>query len=153
MREDTFKEDLLVGKYTERYVLGLLQKKYPKARMVDGYEKRGDIYVPEKNMWVEVKQDQKSNFTGNLVIEIQMNGKPSALMTTESYFWVFSDGVNLMWIEPRDIWDCIIKTNTPLRSFIGKGDTKSKLAFLVNKEIIKNKSKLTEIKEAICITK
>ena len=81
---NTFTEDLKVGKLYENIVLNKIKEKYPKAYIIDGYCKDWDIYIPELNFGVEVKSDKKSLHTGNIVIEIEMNGKPSALATSKS---------------------------------------------------------------------
>ena len=88
---NTFKEDLLVGQEVEALVLERIKKKYPKAYSIEGYCKEYDIWIPELNYGIEVKQDAKSNYTGNIVIEIEMFNKPSALITTKAKYWVFYD--------------------------------------------------------------
>ena len=42
-----FQEDLEIGHSTEQKVLKLLQTQYPSARILDGYCKEMDIFVPE----------------------------------------------------------------------------------------------------------
>ena len=129
-----FKDSLAIGRDSEEGVLGKIQKKYPKAHLIEGYCKECDIYVPETDKKVEVKQDKKSNFTGNIVVEIEFDGKPSALSTTESDYWVFDDGEIYIWITP-DILRQVIKPFSPVR-FVGNGDNKPKLAYLIKKQII-----------------
>jgi soluble cytochrome b562 len=129
-----FKNSLAIGHNSEDAVCKKINKKYPKAHVMEGYCKGYDIYVPEINKKVEVKQDKKSNFTGNIVVEIEFGGKPSALSTTEADYWVFDDGEIYIWTTP-DILRQIIKPMIPVR-FVGNGDNKSKLAYLVKKDII-----------------
>jgi len=129
-----FKESLAIGHSSEDAVCEKIQKKYPRAHVMEGYCKGYDIYVPETRRKVEVKQDKKSNFTGNIVIEIEFNGKPSALSTTEAHYWVFDDGEKYMWITPATLRQ-IIEPLRPVK-FVGNGDNKSKLAYLVKKDII-----------------
>ena len=131
-----FNEALSRGKQVEEMVLSLIKPKYSKAYIQKGYFKEWDIYVPEKNIGIEVKCDEKSKYTNNLVIEIEFNGKKSALSTTKAKFWVFFDGDEFIWIEPEKIKEIVLKY--PLREFIGSGDTKYKKAYLVKKEDIKN---------------
>ena len=131
-----FNESLKEGKITEKYVLKGIKKKYPKAYMVDGYCKEYDIVIPELAQTVEVKQDQKSNYTGNYVIEIFMYGKPSGLLASTATYWVFSDGHKLVWTTRDIIKDKILLENYKLVDFVGKGDTEPKLAYLVPKEDI-----------------
>ena len=82
--DKNFKESLSIGHSAEDAVCAKINKKYPKAHVMEGYCKGYDIYVPETGKKVEVKQDKKSNYTGNIVVEIEFNGKPSALSTTEA---------------------------------------------------------------------
>ena len=84
---DTFYKDLESGKKIEKAVLSIIKKKYPKSYIIDGYFKDYDIYVPEKDIGVEVKRDEKSKYTGNIVVEIEFDGKPSALSTTKADWW------------------------------------------------------------------
>ena len=129
-----FKDSLSIGHKSEDAVCKNIQKKYPKAYVVEGYCKGFDIYVPETDKRVEVKQDKKSNFTGNIVVEVEFNGKPSALSTTTADYWVFDDGEIYIWITPK-ILRQIVKSMRPAR-FIGNGDNKYKKAYLVKKDVI-----------------
>ena len=133
MANQNFKDSLAIGRDSEEGVLGKIQKKYPKAHLIEGYCKECDIYVPETDKKVEVKQDKKSNYTGNIVVEIEFNGKPSALSTTKSDYWVFDDGEIYIWITP-DILRQVIKPFSPVR-YVGNGDNKPKLAYLIKKQI------------------
>ena len=130
-----FKESLTVGRDSEEAVCAKIQKKYPKAYVVKGYCKEHDIHIPEVDKTVEVKQDKKSNYTGNIVVEIEFDGKPSALSTTKADYWVFDDGETYIWITP-DTLRQVVKPYKPAR-FIGNGDNKYKLAYLIKKDVIK----------------
>ena len=129
-----FKNDLAIGHKSEDAVCAKIKKKYPRAHVMEGYCKGYDIYVPETKKKVEVKQDKKSNFTGNIVVEIEFNGKPSALSTTESDYWVFDDGEIYMWITPEILRQIVLPMHAV--TFTGNGDNKSKRAYLVKKDII-----------------
>lgn len=132
----TFKRDLQRGKHHENIVLDIIKSKYSKAYIKDGYCKEYDIYVPEMNFGVEVKSDEKSKYTNNIVIEIEFNSKPSALSTTKAKYWVIYDGYNYNWFLTERIKDCIKDNKLNYVQFIGKGDTKSKKAYLIKKEIL-----------------
>ena len=129
-----FKDSLAIGHKSEDAVCAKINKKYPRAFVKKGYCKEYDIYVPEIDKKIEVKQDKKSNFTGNIVVEIEFDGKPSALSTTESDYWVFDDGEIYIWITPTVLRQVV----HPLKavSFIGNGDNKFKKAYLVKKKQI-----------------
>jgi hypothetical protein len=132
----TFHKDLARGKQIEEMVLSIIHKKYPRAYIVDGYFKDWDIYVPEVQKSVEVKSDEKSKYTGNIVIEVEFNGKPSALSTTKADYWVIHDGYEFHWMLPDMIRKCIEENNLRLYSFTAKGDTNEKKAYLIKKEIL-----------------
>tara|TARA_R110000764_G_scaffold17734_2_gene48543 strand:- start:224 stop:649 length:426 start_codon:yes stop_codon:yes gene_type:complete len=139
---ETFLTDLKVGKIYETEVLNLIKQKYPLAYIVDGYYKEWDIFIPELKIGVEVKSDKKSLHTGNIVIEIEFNNKPSALSTSKAKWWVIYDGVCFNWFMLNNIKKCIKDNNLKYAQFIGRGDTKSKKAYLIKKELLyKYKSK------------
>ena len=133
----SFKEDLKTGKDIEAEVLGTIKKKHPTAFMVDGYCKAYDIFVPEVSKGIEVKYDEMSAETGNLVVEIKMNDKLSALSTTLAHYWIFVTKQVYIWIKPDKIKDCIIQNNLQMRTFIGKGDSVQKNAYLIKENLLK----------------
>jgi hypothetical protein len=132
-----FQTDLLVGKDVEKIVLNQIQNKYPKAFMIDGKFSPFDIFIPETSKGIEVKSDRKSQHTGNLVIEISMYGKPSALMSTLADYWVIYTGEQFIWITPLQLKNMIVENNLPLRTFVGNGDTEPKKAYLPTVEMVK----------------
>ena len=132
----TFKRDLKRGKHHENVVLNYIKAKYKNAYIKDGYCKEYDIFIPEVNFGVEVKSDEKSKYTNNIVIEIEFNNKPSALTTTKAKYWVIYDGYKYNWFLTENIKKCILENNLRYSEFIGKGDTKSKKAYLIKKEIL-----------------
>ena len=133
---NSFREDLEKGRVFENEVLQSIKKKYPNAYAIKGYCKEYDLFVPELDFGVEVKSDQKSKYTGNIVIEIEFDGKPSAISTTKAKYWVIYDGDNYNWFLVDDIFKCIKERNPKLRRFIGNGDTKQKRAYLIKKEVL-----------------
>ena len=66
---------------------------------------------------------------------MEFDGKPSALSTTTADWWVFYDSVCEIWIKPWLIKHAV--KDLELREFVGKGDTKSKKAYLCPKDYIK----------------
>ena len=131
----TFKEDLQRGLKVEELVLKQLRKKYPSASLIHAY-KGYDIWIPELKKSVEVKYDPMSNDTGNIVVEIEMFNKPSALLTTQADFWVFYDDHEMISIKPMKIVECILINKLQYREFIGTGDSASKKAFLIKKSLL-----------------
>ena len=136
MFENTFHRDLERGHQVEDDLLEIIRQKYPSAYRHEGYNKDYDLYIPEISKSVEVKYDLKSQETGNIVVEVEFNNKPSALMTTKADYWVWYDGFDYTWFNPQDIMKCLLLENIPQREFVAKGDTKSKKAYLVKKEIL-----------------
>ena len=144
--KDSFKEDLEIGRIAEEYILKRIKRKYPKAKIMEGYFKEYDIIIPEINQSVEVKQDKKSLYTGNYVVEVSFGGKPSALSTTTADWWVFYDGECEVWIKPDNIWKAV--KGLPIREFVGNGDSKSKNAYLCPKEYIRiQANKIREVND------
>lgn len=132
MVED-FKRDLERGKYHETYILNKIQKKYKQAYIVDGYYKEYDIYIPELDFGIEVKFDERSSQTGNIIIETESNDKPSGISTTKAKYWVIYDGGEYNWILTDNIKKCIEIHNCKERKFICRGDTKTKKAYLIKR--------------------
>lgn len=143
---NTFQEDLSVGKLVELKVLEVLRKKYRSACHVD-YFKGYDIWIPEKNYGVEVKFDAKSNYTGNMVVEIEMFNQLSGLMTTTAEYWVFYDKKVFCFIKPKRIIECIFMNKLKHTEFVGKGDTASKKAFLIPKDMLFSYGQIEEVEE------
>ena len=131
-----FQDDLIIGESLERHILKKIQRRYPKAKKIEGYFKGYDLYVPEIGVLIEIKQDKKSQHTGNYVIEVEYGGKPSALSTTEADYWVIFDGLCEIWTTPYRIREAV--KGLSLREFTGKGDDKPKKAYLCPIERIKN---------------
>ena len=138
-----FKDDLKQGESLEIYLLNKIHigntpifgNPCPDAFKIQGYFKYYDIWIPEFGVAVEVKGDRKSLETGNIVIEIEMGGKPSALSTTKAQYWVFYDGEYEIWTTPDRIKQAV--EGLPLREFTGRGDSVAKKAFLPTREQIR----------------
>ena len=130
---NTFHEDLERGKAIESKALEVIRQKYPSASLIEAF-KGYDIWIPETHKSVEVKYDPMSNETGNIVIEIEMNGKASALITTTADFWLFHDDHVFMLMKPMSIVNCIFQSKLQYVEFVGNGDRSPKKAFLVPKE-------------------
>lgn len=138
---DQFKEDLSTGEDIELRVLQYIRRKYSEAYKIEGYFKDFDLYIPEIKKSIEVKYDYKAKDTGNIVVELTFNGKPSALMTTKADFWVFVLHDRYIWTTPENIKESIgIYGKDPVR-FKGRGDTAYKLAWLIPITIIEQTSK------------
>ena len=137
---NTFKEDLEVGIAVEQKLINILLKKYPSTTLVNKF-KGYDIWIPELHKSIEVKFDEKSKQTGNIVIEIEMYDKPSGLLSTTADYWVFYDGDKFISITPKDIIKCIFLLKLNFVEFVGNGDTVKKKAFLVPKDKLFNYGK------------
>tara|TARA_A100001201_G_scaffold105491_1_gene90287 strand:+ start:45 stop:497 length:453 start_codon:yes stop_codon:yes gene_type:complete len=130
-----FNESLSSGKQSENIILKMVQNKYPKAYIKEGYHKEYDIMIPEINKTIEVKKDFKSQYTGNVVIEMEMNNRPSGLQTTTADWWVFHlDETEIVWITLERLKEMVEFEGYKLVEFIGEGDEISKQAYLVPKK-------------------
>lgn len=132
-----FNDSFSVGQIGENIVLEKIKKKYPKAFIDDrgGPFSGWDIYIPEIDEGVEVKLDYRSKYSGNLLIEVWMNGSLSALSKTKSKYWVIIDGYRYIWVKPLEIYRYIeIKELYRCKNILGKGDTKVKWGYLINRD-------------------
>ena len=130
-----FNDSLLSGKQSENIILKMVQNKYPKAYIKEGYHKEYDIMIPEIDKTIEVKKDFKSQYTGNVVIEMEMNNRPSGLQTTTADWWVFHlDETEIVWITLERLKEMVEFEDYKLVEFIGEGDEISKQAYLVPKK-------------------
>jgi hypothetical protein len=132
---NTFHQDLERGKVIEGKALAVIRKKYPSASLIEAF-KGYDIWIPELHKSVEVKYDPMSNETGNIVVEIEMSGKASALITTTADYWLFYDDHVFMLIKPMSIVNCIFQEKLTFVEFVGNGDSSRKKAFLVPKHLL-----------------
>ena len=135
----SFHSDLAFGEENELFVLKKVKIKYPKAYKVEGYCKEWDIFVPEKEVGIEVESDRASHKTGNVVIEDSYGGKPSGIETTKAAWWVYITKCNLYWINPEHIKDCIKDNSIESIEFPPtQGDYKVKSLYLIKEKIFKN---------------
>ena len=86
---------------------------------------------------IEVKFDYKSQETGNILIELFMFNKPSALLATEADYWVIDTGKEIMWTTPKKILECILINNINSQKITGDGDTQAKIACLIPIKLFK----------------
>jgi len=134
----SFNKDLKIGETVEDQFLGIIRKKYPCAVKIPNKFSEYDIFIPETDKKIEVKFDKKSCETGNIVIEIEMFGKPSGLMVTKADLWVFYDGIQFVCIAPKEIIRFIFLSKLVHTEFVGNGDNQKKKAFLVPKNNLFN---------------
>ena len=134
--ETSFNKDLERGQRIEKEILIEVKKKYDDAYLVDGYCKEWDIHIPSHDKGVEVKYDPMSRKTGNLVVEIEYNDKPSALSTTKAYRWVFHTGKEVIVTTPGILNKIIEDNKLYLARFRGPGDPYYKKAYLIKKHLI-----------------
>jgi len=132
-----FEKDLAIGQELEQKILKIIRKKYSSAVLIPGKFKKYDIFIPEKDLKVEVKVDYKSQETGNIIIELFMFGKPSALLSTKANYWVIYTGKETMWIQPNKIIECIILNNIQSQKILGNGDDQEKVACLIPLKLFK----------------
>ena len=133
----SFEQDLIRGKKAERSALKYIKRKYTDAYIINGYCKEWDIYIPSIGQGIEVKYDPMSKETGNIVIEVTFYNKPSALSTTKAYRWVFYTKEEMIITTPKRIKQLINKYNLSTVEFTGKGDSRSKKAYLMKLDILK----------------
>jgi hypothetical protein len=132
-----FQKDLAVGKAIEEKVLSIVRQTYPSSVLIPEKFKDYDLYIPERDIKVEIKVDYKSRETGNILIELFMFEKPSALLATKADYWVIYDGKKLMWTTPNKIFECLLLNNIRSQEILGDGDSQKKIACLVPVDLFK----------------
>ncbi len=132
--DGNFNNDLLIGKSMEYRICKIIQHKYPKAYVKQGYEKGFDIVIPETK--IEVKYDDMSHDTGNYLIETEYGGNPSGLTTTTADWWAIVDREVIVWIMTESLKFFVRDYREVLLT--GRGDSKSKKAYLIPKQNLQN---------------
>ena len=135
-----FDTSLDIGKQREDQLIAFFQSLGHKPIAIPGKFTGFDFFLANTKEGYEVKQDWKAHYTGNLVVEIEMFGKPSGLMATTANWWIFDTKTEFIFISPRKLKDLIVSLNPTLRIFTGKGDTQPKKAYLIPVETIKKYS-------------
>ena len=133
-----FDTSLSVGKLREAELIEFFQSKGHKPIPIPGKFSGFDFFLANTKQAYEVKQDWKSHYSGNLVVEVEMYGKRSGLMATTADWWIFDTKTEFIFITPKQLKDLIVETNPPLRQFTGKGDSYPKKAYLIPVQRIKN---------------
>jgi hypothetical protein len=86
-----FKSDLDFGLSGEKEMIDILCKDSPDSvvSLPPNIRFKGwDFEIDEVKY--EVKTDRMSHKTGNLVVEVECNKKPSGLSTTDADYWIFN---------------------------------------------------------------
>lgn len=122
-----------VGDIGEEEILKKVLPKHPDAYIDDigKANSKWDIFLPRANYGIEVKIDFKSNYSKNILIEVEMNGKLSALSVTKARYWVIITGYRYIWITPLQIYRFLeLHPEYGRAELTGIGDNKSKIAHL-----------------------
>ena len=84
-----FQNDLQYGQKYEEKALKYLD--YDTVEHMEGYFKEYDLIITkdEVKTKIEVKSDRRAQFTKNLAIEFECNGKPSGVSTSEADYWMY----------------------------------------------------------------
>ena len=147
-----FKTSLDIGKIRELMLVDFFRAQGHKPIPIPGKFTGFDFFLANTKEGYEVKQDWKAHYSGNLVVEIEMYGKPSGLMGTTADWWIFDTKSEFIFISPRKLKDLIVEKNPPLRIFTGKGDTQPKKAYLIPVETIKKYASRTLTRDQILQT-
>ncbi|MDG3581775.1 hypothetical protein [Galbibacter pacificus] len=123
-----FEKDLQFGEQFEQLILQKIQKKYPKAYKVEGYHKEYDLYVNEK-ITIEIKVDNQTIKTNNILVESQCNGKKSGITTTKASHWCFITHQNVIWVTTKKLKE-LLKKNSESYYCI-QGDWQAKRGYFI----------------------
>jgi hypothetical protein len=100
--------DKPLGTQAENAVLDQLHRwGYPQAYRIEG-DSNWDIYVPERDLKIEVKYQRKEAQTGKLAIETHFKGQLSGINSSQADQWALVTSNR-----------CIFISTAALREFIG----------------------------------
>lgn len=137
MMSEAFVRDLQRGKAIEVNMVKALKSIFPATTLIDGKFKDYDIFIPELSKKLEIKMDEVSLRTGRVVIELEMFGKPSGLLSTKADDWVIYTGKQYLWIKPLKIIECILLNNLNTSTIVGNGDSKPKTVCFIQNDLFK----------------
>lgn len=113
-----FQSSLIEWKKAEDNILARTKLKYPLAYLEEWYYKEWDMFIPEKNIGVEIKYDMRLKQTGNFLFECTCDGKPSGISTTKAQWWVIVDiDFTAHYILLDDIFETICRNAIGIISF------------------------------------
>lgn len=137
MTNHAFARDLERGKVIENNIVSALKARFPATTMIDGKFKPYDAFIPELSKTLEIKMDKVSLNTGRILIELEMFGKPSGLLSTTADDWVIYTGEQYLWIKPMKIFECILLNNLKTEKIVGSGDSNAKTVCFIPNELFK----------------
>ena len=131
--------DLAKGDKVEEEWYQKLHGIFQQCAKTFGKDSRFDIEVPELDTTIEIKLDEKSLETGNIVIEYHHN-KPSGILTSEADVWLFSTGEEEIWVTRKNIVKMLLIEELKPASFTGPEDRHPKAVFLVPIDVVRSYS-------------
>ena len=135
----SWEKDLAKGDEVEEEWYQKLHVIFQQCQKTFGKDSRFDISVPELDTTIEIKLDEKSQDTGNIVVEYHHNN-PSGILTSEADVWLFATGKEDIWITRKNILKMILIENLKPTTFTGPGDRYQKAVFLVPIETVRRYS-------------
>ena len=84
----------------------------------------------EYNLKFEIKRDRMAKKTGNVTVEIECNGKPSALSVTEAQVWVYSIDEDYWWVLTDDLKAYLNDESYKHKIVMGGDGNRSKLLLI-----------------------
>ena len=137
MTSEAFVRDLQRGKEIEGNIVNALKARFPATTLIDGKFKEYDAFIPELSKKLEIKMDEVSLRTGRILIELEMFGKPSGLLSTTADDWVIYTGKQYLWIKPAKIFECILLNNLKTETIVGNGDSTPKTVCFIQNDLFK----------------
>jgi len=132
---DSFNKDYKEGREIEEKILKVVRKKYPKAKLSDGNVPEFDLFIPEISKTVEIKFDRLAEKTGNFVIEVEFDDRPSGLEGTTADFWLIYFNKVAYLLETESL-RYLVRESKRKRFVFGGFEKKSKLVLIPVEEII-----------------
>lgn len=139
-----FALDNEIGTSAEEFVLNILiNNGFQDAHRVDpGFEPRWDIVIPSINKTIEVKDDQESNRTKNVCIEMGRNVNDkiiaTGIMVSEANFWTILACGSTYILDKKGLKEYVIEAEkNKLHRIVMGGDRNVTKMMLINIDIFK----------------
>lgn len=140
-----FTKDKQIARRYEDAVCRIISKKYPNTHVIDGFCPDGDVYVPEIDMFIEVKYDRLVKSSGNFFIECEFEGEESGIRNSKAEYYVLCDGESGYMI-PTEILKGMVRDKRPIRTVI---ELKSVAGYLLEADKVINSPYTTRYSIAI----
>jgi hypothetical protein len=141
---NNFRKNLKFAQKGEQEALELYLTKYPNSTIINNLNntKEYDFLIETDSIQIpiEVKEDRRVKTTNNVVIEFESWGKPSAIETTKSTYWIMrlhnNQGIESLMFKVEDIKKAISNKEYSSIRKMKFTDSKNQLYFFTKEDFL-----------------